>query len=84
MTMRQQSHPASTFPQCPACSKEPRHILDMRSRPVGGHLLSCACGDTPKFDQLSEAVQSWCRAHNVSMTLRQVHGGMRSARASVA
>lgn len=64
-TQRQMPHPAGTFPKCPSCGREPKHILDGRRRPMGGHLLSCACGDTPKGDALPEALNSWCRAHGV-------------------
>lgn len=66
-TQRQMPHPAGTFPTCPACSREPKHILDGRRRPVGGHLLSCACGDTPKADDLPAALNTWCRAHGVAV-----------------
>lgn len=71
-TQRQQKHPAGSFPVCPTCNFEPRHILDVRHRPLGGHLMSCACGDTPKHDSLADAVRSWCRARNVSLTVRPV------------
>jgi hypothetical protein len=70
MTMRQQPHPAGSFPTCPACQKEPRHILDLRRRPIGGHLLACHCGETPKADDLAAAVRAFCRARNVSLTVR--------------
>lgn len=72
MTQRQQSHPVGTFPQCPRCGFEARHVIDARRRPLGGHLLSCACGDSPKFDTLGQAVAHWCGARNVSMTVRPV------------
>lgn len=68
--MRQQSHAAGTFPLCPGCNREPRHIHDLRRRPVGGHLLSCGCGDTAKFDSLTAAVCAWTRDRDVSMTVR--------------
>lgn len=68
-TQRQVSHPRGTFPMCPSCSREPRHIVDGRRRPVGGHLLSCACGDTPKTDDLPAALNTWCRAHGVAVPL---------------
>lgn len=71
-TQRQQKHAAGSFPACPECGREPRHILDVRRRPIGGHLLSCACGDTTKHDTLTDAVRTWCRARNVSMTVRPV------------
>lgn len=70
MTQRQLWHPRGSFPVCPQCNKEPRHIIDGRRRPVGGHLMSCQCGDTPKCDSLALAVASWCQAHNTSMTVR--------------
>jgi hypothetical protein len=66
-TQRQVQHPNGTFPKCPSCCREPRHIFDGRSRPTGGHLLSCACGDTPKAVNLPEALNTWCRAHDVAV-----------------
>lgn len=84
MTQRQQSHPAGSFPSCPDCKTEPRHILDARGRPLGGHLMSCRCGDTPKFDTLAEAVRTWCRARNVSMTLRSARSNVHALHAAVA
>lgn len=76
MTQRQTSHPEGTFPTCPDCGREPRHLIDARRRPVGGHLLSCYCGDTPKFEGLSEAVRAWCRIHNAPMTVRPARRGV--------
>jgi hypothetical protein len=70
MTMRQQSHPIGSFPACSQCRKEPRHILDLRRRPVGGHLLACHCGETPKFDDLASAIRAFCSSRNVSFTVR--------------
>ena len=67
--MRQQRHPAGTFPTCPACNMEPRHILDQRRRPLGGHLLSCACGDGTKQDTLAQAADSWCATRNLRACL---------------
>lgn len=74
-TQRQIAHPAGTFPPCPACRREPKHILDGRRRPLGGHLLSCACGDTPKADDLPEALNTWCRAHDVAVPVFAPHAG---------
>lgn len=71
-TQRQQTHASGSFPDCPQCGREPRHIHDARRRPLGGHLLSCACGDSSKFDTLAGAVRAWCAARNVSMTVRAV------------
>lgn len=72
MTHRQQSHAVGSFPQCPACQREPRHIVDGRQRPTGGHLMACSCGDSPKFDSLAVALRTWCAARNVSVTVRPV------------
>lgn len=72
MTQRQQSHPQGTFPTCTECAHEPRHYDDARRRPIGGQFLSCCCGDTPKFDNLSQALLHWCAARNLSMTVRPV------------
>lgn len=72
MTHRQQSHPAGSFPHCPHCNREPRHIVDGRAAPVGGHLLSCTCGDSAKFPSLAGALRAWCASRNVSMTVRPV------------
>lgn len=65
--MRHQPHPDGTFPVCPDCGVEPRHILDLRARPRGGHLLSCACGDSTKHDNLAEATKAWGRARNIEI-----------------
>lgn len=65
--MRQQPHPPGTFPRCPDCGIEPHHILDQRARPRGGHLLSCACGDCTKHDDLAQATHAWGRAHQVEI-----------------
>lgn len=68
--MRQQPHARGTFPTCPQCAREPRHIHDVRRRPTGGHMLSCGCGDTARFDTLAQAIRAWCSPRNVSMTVR--------------
>jgi hypothetical protein len=73
--MRHQPHPAGTFPACPDCGIEPRHILDQRARPRGGHLLNCACGDCTKHDDLAAAAQAWGRAHQV-----QIHADLGTQR----
>ena len=73
MTHRQQVHAAGTFPLCPGCHREPRHILDGRRRPIGGHLLACSCGETAKHDSLVEAVAAWCAPRNVRAPLRLRH-----------
>lgn len=70
MTQRQQSHPRGTFPTCPACGFEARHFIDRRQAPVGGHFLSCACGDAPKRASLGSAISAWCTPRNVSLTVR--------------
>lgn len=84
MTMRQQRHPVGSFPKCPDCGKEPRHILDQRRRPVGGHLMSCACGDTTKHDTLQGALVAWMKPRNVSLTVRLVEPAIGSRRRQVA
>ena len=67
MTLRHVLHSVGTFPICPACGDEYRHIVDSREG-LGGHCLSCCCGDSPKFptfDALLDAMQGWCLAHGV-------------------
>ena len=63
LMQRQQSHATGTFPVCRHCQHEPRHILDARRRPAGGHLMSCACGDTRKHDDLAAALIEWRTLH---------------------
>lgn len=58
-------HDPGTFPICPDCGLEPRHIFDHRRRPVGGHLMSCRCGDSPKYDDMESALACWGRTHRV-------------------
>lgn len=65
MTQRMQSHPPGTFPACPTCRREAKHVIDGRNRPVGGHLMTCSCGDSPKFDSLPEALQAFCSARGI-------------------
>lgn len=60
---RQQSHPSGSFPACRHCGHEPRHIMDARRRPIGGHLMSCSCGDTGKYDTLADALTAWRQHH---------------------
>jgi len=67
MTHRQQLHSVGTFPVCPDCGDELRHIHDDRAA-EGGHFLSCCCGDSPKlptFDALLDAMQGWCAQRGV-------------------
>lgn len=70
MTQRQQPHDAGTFPQCPDCQREPRHLLDGRRRPIGGHLLACSCGETTKYDSLQQAVAAWCAPREIPAPMR--------------
>ena len=68
MTQRMQLHAVGTFPACPDCGDELRHIHDDRAG--GGHFLSCCCGDSPKFagfDPLMEALAGWCLQRGVAM-----------------
>lgn len=67
MTQRQQPHDAGTFPACPDCKREPRHILDARRRPIGGHLMLCSCGETGKHESLDQAVSQWKRMHGIPL-----------------
>lgn len=69
MSQRQQPHAVGTFPVCPDCGDELRHIVDDRAK-VGGHFLSCCCGDSPKFHDfqlLWDALYSWCSRRGVTM-----------------
>lgn len=69
MTQRMQQHSMGTFPLCPECGVEYRHVRDYRSC-GGGHLLSCCCGDSPKFpsfDALRAAMRGWCAARGVAI-----------------
>lgn len=61
MTQRQQLHPVGTFPVCPTCGDELRHIHDARVTD-GGHLLSCCCGDSPKFADFADLMDALVRA----------------------
>lgn len=68
MSMRMQLHGVGTFPVCPHCGDELRHIVDYST--TGGHLLSCCCGDSPKFptfEALLTAMRGWCRMHAVAV-----------------
>ena len=69
MTQRMQLHSVGTFPVCPDCGDELRHIRDDRAQ-GGGHFLSCCCGDSPKlptFDALLGAMETWCAARGVAV-----------------
>lgn len=69
MSQRQQPHAVGTFPCCPDCGDELRHIVDDRAK-VGGHFLSCCCGDSPKFHDfpaLWDALHGWCSRRGVTM-----------------
>ena len=69
MTQRQQLHAVGTFPVCPDCGDELRHILDDRATD-GGHCLSCCCGDSPKFASfylLMAALEGWCDAKGLAL-----------------
>ena len=71
MTQRQQRHPAGTFPRCPDCGGELRHIHDDRAA-FGGHLLSCCCGDSPKFAEAQDlwnALYTWCALRSVAVPM---------------
>lgn len=72
MTQRDQGHPIGTFPTCPRCAMEPHHILDSRRRPMGGHLMQCACGETGKFDNLDEALQTWCVINGIVLQRKEL------------
>lgn len=69
MTQRMQLHPPGTFPECPDCGDELRHVHDERAV-VGGHFMSCCCGDSPKFggaEAMVEALHGWCAQRGVTM-----------------
>lgn len=69
MSQRQQTHAVGTFPRCPDCGDELRHILDDRAT-AGGHFLSCCCGDSPKFASFPAlwfALEGWCQRRGVVM-----------------
>jgi hypothetical protein len=69
MTQRMQLHSVGTFPVCPDCHDEYRHIRDDRAH-GGGHFLSCCCGDSPKlptFEALRDAMRGWCVARGVAV-----------------
>jgi hypothetical protein len=68
MSQRQQPHAVGTFPLCPDCGDELRHIVDDRAS-AGGHFLSCCCGDSPKFGSLPllwAAMLGWCERRGVA------------------
>jgi len=67
MTQRDQGHPVGTFPKCPRCALEPHHFVDSRRRPLGGHFMQCACGETGKFDTFEEALQTWAVIHGFTL-----------------
>ena len=85
LMQRQQRHATGTFPACRDCGAEPRHILDHRCRPLGGHLMSRRCGDTTKHDDLAGALSAWRMLHAPALLadgariVRLIQRGGRSA-----
>lgn len=63
-------HPPFSFPSCPGCGREPRHLFDARTGTFfgparGGHFMACSCGDGAKFPTFAAALSAWCGARNL-------------------
>lgn len=70
-TQRTVQHTHGTFPQCPRCQREPRHMLDVRRQPIGGHWLECPCNvNGLRYPTLERAIREWCGARGVAMSVR--------------